>query len=87
MTDKHELSYYAKCMMAGILACGITYTVQDVMFYKTVVERKWMSVKPAKLPKFTLGWIPALIGYSLQGFGKFGFYEIFKDVYQEIIGE
>ena len=22
-----------------------------------------------------------MIGYSAQGFGKFGFYEIFKDVY------
>jgi len=28
-----------------------------------------------------LGWLPTLIGYSAQGFGKFGFYEIFKDVY------
>jgi hypothetical protein len=25
-----------------------------------------------------LGWLPTLIGYSAQGFFKFGFYEIFK---------
>lgn len=34
-----------------------------------------------------LGWVPTFIGYSLQGFGKFGFYEIFKDVYKGIVGE
>lgn len=27
-----------------------------------------------------------MIGYSAQGFGKFGFYEIFKDVYKGIVG-
>ena len=27
------------------------------------------------------------MGYSAQGFGKFGFYEIFKDVYRSAAGE
>jgi solute carrier family 25 (mitochondrial phosphate transporter), member 3 len=27
-----------------------------------------------------------LIGYSCQGFGKFGFYEMFKDVYKWMLG-
>ena len=35
---------------------------------------------------FTLGWLPTLVGYSAQGFGKFGFYEIFKDVYRNAAG-
>jgi solute carrier family 25 (mitochondrial phosphate transporter), member 3 len=26
------------------------------------------------------------LGYSAQGFGKFGFYEIFKDVYKGLLG-
>ena len=30
--------------------------------------------------------MPTLIGYSMQGFGKFGFYEIFKDVYRGALG-
>lgn len=34
-----------------------------------------------------MGWVPTLIGYSAQGFGKFGFYEIFKDVYKGIVGK
>ena len=36
---------------------------------------------------FTLGWLPTLVGYSCQGFGKFGFYEIFKDVYRTAAGD
>jgi solute carrier family 25 phosphate transporter 3 len=32
------------------------------------------------------GWLPTLIGYSAQGFGKFGFYEMFKDVYKYSFG-
>ena len=32
------------------------------------------------------GWFPTLIGYSAQGFCKFGFYEIFKDLYSNIAG-
>merc|ERR1712193_319443 len=35
---------------------------------------------------FTLGWLPTLVGYSAQGFGKFGFYEIFKDVFRGACG-
>jgi len=33
------------------------------------------------------GWAPTLIGYSIQGVGKFGFYELFKKVYSDAIGE
>lgn len=39
------------------------------------------------LKGFTLGWLPTMIGYSMQGFGKFGFYEIFKDVYRNAAGK
>lgn len=34
----------------------------------------------------TLGFGPTLIGYSLQGLGKFGFYEVFKDLNAKILG-
>jgi solute carrier family 25 (mitochondrial phosphate transporter), member 3 len=33
------------------------------------------------LGEATVGYLPTLIGYSAQGFFKFGLYEIFKDVY------
>ena len=33
------------------------------------------------------GWAPTLFGYSFQGLGKFGFYEIFKVLYNNLLGE
>merc|ERR1719461_62628 len=33
------------------------------------------------------GWAPTLIGYSMQGLCKFGFYEVFKNLYSNMIGE
>ena len=35
----------------------------------------------------TLGWAPTLVGYSMQGIGKFGFYEAFKNLYGAPLGE
>lgn len=26
MSDKHDLTYYRKCMAGGLLACGLTHT-------------------------------------------------------------
>ena len=33
------------------------------------------------------GWAPTAIGYSMQGICKFGFYEVFKNIYGSMIGE
>ena len=33
------------------------------------------------------GWAPTLIGYSMQGLCKFGFYEVFKIFYSNLLGE
>lgn len=33
------------------------------------------------------GWGPTLVGYSVQGLGKFGFYELFKHEFSELVGE
>lgn len=32
-------------------------------------------------------WAPTTIGYSAQGFGKFGYYEIFKNIYGSMLSE
>ncbi|KAL4492005.1 hypothetical protein ABPG72_008426 [Tetrahymena utriculariae] len=78
------------------MACGLTHTAivpLDVVKCKNQVTKGWSSNLGQGLGKLktegslTLGWFPTLIGYSLQGFGKFGFYEIFKDVYKGIVGE
>ena len=33
------------------------------------------------------GWAPTFIGYSMQGLCKFGFYEVFKILYSNMLGE
>jgi solute carrier family 25 phosphate transporter 3 len=93
------MSYYQKCMLGGMLSCGITHTMVcplDIVkcrmqampgMYKSVGDG-FRSINQAEgLRGFTLGWAPTLIGYSLQGMGKFGFYEIFKDVFKGVAGE
>jgi solute carrier family 25 phosphate transporter 3 len=45
------------------------------------------GVRANRLAGLVKGWAPTLIGYSAQGFCKFGFYEIFKDVYANLAGK
>jgi len=91
--------YYLKCMIGGAASCGLTHTL--VVPLDLVKCR--MQVDSAKYPslgkgmKVTLaeggakalarGWAPTLIGYSMQGTCKFGFYEIFKNIYAGLMGE
>lgn len=94
--DKHDMSYYLKCMMGGVLACGLTHTAivpLDVMKCKKQIDPHFSTGMIDGVKKVsanghtTLGWAPTFVGYSLQGLGKFGFYEIFKDVYKKIVGD
>jgi len=91
--------YYLKCCIGGSLSCGLTHTI--IVPLDLVKCR--MQVDSAKYPslgkgfKVTLadggvkalarGWAPTLIGYSMQGACKFGFYEIFKNFYGDLMGE
>ncbi|KAG2048060.1 mitochondrial carrier [Suillus hirtellus] len=95
----HDATYYAKCMLGGVLACGITHagiTPLDV-------AKCNMQVDPAKYKGLSSGlatlireegqagiWKglgPTFVGYSLQGMFKFGLYEVFKDQYMNLAGE
>jgi len=95
----HDSNYYAKCMLGGAIACGLTHagiTPLDV-------AKCNMQVNPAKykglFPSISLlvkeegangiwkGFGPTLVGYSAQGMFKYGLYEIFKDVYSNLAGE
>eukprot|EP01010_Urceolus_cornutus_P000211 NODE_1030_length_1151_cov_1579.909256_g782_i0.p1 GENE.NODE_1030_length_1151_cov_1579.909256_g782_i0~~NODE_1030_length_1151_cov_1579.909256_g782_i0.p1 ORF type:complete len:347 (-),score=66.13 NODE_1030_length_1151_cov_1579.909256_g782_i0:110-1075(-) len=97
----HNVNYYAKCMVAGVLSCGLTHTAVCPL---DVVKCN-MQVNPAKykglIPGLKVviaesgtgtngiwkGWLPTLAGYSAQGCFKFGLYEVFKDLYMNAAGE
>merc|ERR1719231_1741498 len=85
-------------MIAGVLSCGLTHTAVCPL---DVVKCN-MQVDPVKYTGLSQGlktviaeegsmgiwkgWAPTLIGYSMQGFCKFGFYEVFKDLYANALG-
>uniref|UniRef100_A0A7S3MSK1 Uncharacterized protein n=1 Tax=Favella ehrenbergii TaxID=182087 RepID=A0A7S3MSK1_9SPIT len=99
MGDVHDASYYAKCMVGGIFACGITHAAVcplDIVkcrmqanpgMYKSIPDGFKQIKATEGFKGFTLGWFPTLLGYGMQGFGKFGFYEMFKDVYKAALGD
>jgi len=95
----HNNLYYMKCMLGGILSCGLThYAVVplDVVKckvqvfpqkYKGLIHGIRTVVKEEGVRGLTIGGLPTLIGYSMQGLFKFGFYEFFKDFYGNMAGE
>jgi solute carrier family 25 phosphate transporter 3 len=91
--------FYALCGLGGILSCGITHTAivpldlikcriqVDPKKYKGIVSGFRTTVSEEGFRALAKGWAPTAIGYSMQGLGKFGFYELFKVVYADILGE
>ncbi|XP_014784829.1 phosphate carrier protein, mitochondrial [Octopus bimaculoides] len=91
--------YYALCGFGGILSCGITHTAVvpldlvkcriqvDPAKYGNIFNGFRVTIKEDGKVGLTRGWAPTFIGYSLQGLGKFGFYEVFKVTYSNILGE
>ena len=55
--------------------------------YKGIVSGFRTTIAEEGARALVKGWAPTAIGYSLQGLGKFGFYELFKNVYADAIGE
>lgn len=91
--------YYLKCAFGGALSCGLTHTAVvpldlvkcriqvDGAKYKNIFNGFKVSIAEEGMRGLAKGWSPTLIGYSIQGLGKFGFYEAFKNFYSGIIGE
>lgn len=94
-----SMKYYALCGFGGILSCGITHTAivpLDLVKcriqtnpgkYKGIFQGFSATVKEEGTRGLGRGWAPTAIGYSLQGLGKFGFYEVFKILYANMLGE
>jgi solute carrier family 25 phosphate transporter 3 len=95
----HDVEYYAKCMLGGVLACGVTHagiTPLDVAKcnmqvdpakYTGLVSGLKLLVKEEGANGIWKGFGPTFVGYSLQGMFKYGLYEVFKDYYSNLAGE
>merc|ERR1712168_1015889 len=91
--------YYALCGLGGVLSCGITHTAVTPLDlvkcrlqvnkekYKSLGNGFKLTVAEQGARGLVLGWAPTCIGYSMQGLCKFGFYEVFKNIYSGILGE
>jgi len=86
-------TYFAACTLGGIIACGPTHTSitpLDLVKTRRQVDttlytsnfRAWSQIYKAEgVRGVFFGWSPTFVGYSLQGAGKYGFYEVFKYLY------
>jgi len=92
-------TYYAYCGLGGILSCGITHTAVvpldlvkcriqvDPVKYTGIFQAARLTIAEEGARGLAKGWAPTAIGYSMQGVCKFGFYEVFKVLYSNLIGE
>ncbi|CAJ0943665.1 unnamed protein product [Ranitomeya imitator] len=90
--------FYAICGFGGILSCGITHTAVvpmdlvkcriqvDPQKYKSIFNGFSVTLKEDGVRGLAKGWAPTFIGYSMQGLCKFGFYEVFKILYANMLG-
>jgi len=96
----HDLLYYTKCSVGGILSCGLTHAATVALDVHKCRSQAHSKVWPGSLIKgiqkiiategvkgLTVGWVPTLFGYGAQGMFKFGLNELFQDVYKGMIGE
>ncbi|KAG8259509.1 phosphate carrier protein, mitochondrial-like [Homalodisca vitripennis] len=91
--------YLALCGLGGILSCGLTHTMVvpldlvkcrlqvDPGKYKSVMNGFKVTVAEEGVKALAKGWAPTFFGYSAQGLCKFGFYEYFKILYTDMLGE
>ncbi|KAJ7064096.1 mitochondrial carrier domain-containing protein [Mycena amicta] len=98
-TVPHDKNYYAKCMVGGALACGLTHAAMtpvdvakcnmqvDPAKYRSTLSAIRLLVAEEGSTGILKGFGPTLVGYSLQGMFKYGLYEIFKDAYSNLAGE
>lgn len=55
--------------------------------YKSIGNGFAVTIREDGVRGLAKGWAPTFIGYSMQGLCKFGFYEVFKVFYSDLLGE
>jgi len=91
--------YFMLCGFGGIISCGFTHAALvpldlvkcrmqvDPEKYKSIGNGFKVTLAEDGVRGLAKGWAPTFIGYSMQGLCKFGFYEVFKIYYANLIGE
>lgn len=91
--------FYTLCGFGGLLSCGLTHTAVvpldlvkcriqvDAAKYGGIFKGFKVTVAEEGIRGLGKGWAPTFIGYSMQGVCKFGFYEVFKIIYSDLLGE
>jgi len=91
--------FYALCAFGGLLSCGLTHTAVvpldlvkcrmqvDKAKYPNIPTGFKVTIAEGGIRGLAKGWAPTMVGYSFQGIGKFGFYEVFKILYGNAMGE
>jgi len=91
--------FYALCAVGGALSCGLTHTAVTPLDlvkcrlqvnkekYKSLGNGFKVTIADAGVRGLFLGWAPTAIGYTAQGICKFGFYEVFKNLYGGLMGD
>lgn len=59
----------------------------DPVKYKSIFNGFSVTLREDGFRGLGKGWAPTFIGYSMQGLCKFGFYEVFKVLYNDMLGE
>ena len=59
----------------------------DPAKYKSIINGFRVTLAEEGVRALAKGWAPTFIGYSMQGLCKFGFYEVFKILYSNMLGE
>jgi len=102
MPEKVELyskKYFVLCGFGGILSCGLTHTMVTPIdlvkcnsqadpkkFNRGMIGNMFVWAREHGASTLARGWAPTFVGYSLQGLGKFGLYELFKYKFGEVVG-
>jgi solute carrier family 25 phosphate transporter 3 len=55
--------------------------------YRNMFQAMRLTASEDGVRALARGWAPTLFGYSMQGLFKFGFYEVFKIFYANMLGE
>ena len=64
-----------------------THTQVDPNKYRNMFHGFKITASEEGMRALAKGWAPTAIGYSMQGLCKFGFYEVFKVLYSNMLGE